>query len=256
MKSWVLFGISFFVGLVISVSIVFFFVKSPKDPSDNKLLVGISADFPPFSFIEKEGYVGFDIDLAMLIAKELKREVIFKNMPFASLLPALQLKQIEAVIGSLTPTPERSQKVLFSDNYIDNDSFVIVSLVENKKESLADLKGGTVIVNVGYSADRYVEKLGDIFTVQRLKSPTDAFLALKNKIGDAFITAKSSVIGLAESEIADLFHIQSIENTVEAAAIGFHKENVFLRNKVNEILEKFSRDGTLEKLKIKWNLSL
>ncbi len=112
----------FFLVFFFSIFLVFFYYRKnsndKKSELNNDLVVGISADFPPFSFIEDGAYVGFDIDLTMLIAKELKKYVTFKNMPFLSLLSALQLQQITMVIGGMTATPERRQKVLFSENYI------------------------------------------------------------------------------------------------------------------------------------------
>lgn len=252
----------FFLVFSFIVFLVFFYYKKnsndQKREPNNELVVGISADFPPFSSIDEGIYVGFDIDLTMLIAKELKKDVTFKNMPFLSLLSALQLKQITMVIASLTPTPERCQKVLFSENYIDSDSFVILSLAKNKKESLPDLVGKKIIVNTGYSAEKYVDSLqADYgFTIQKLKTLSDALFALKNGIADAFVTAESTVTRLFETELRDVFCVAKIPGTIESSAIAFHKDQQELCGIVNNILKKFKENGTIAFLKKKWNIAV
>jgi ABC-type amino acid transport substrate-binding protein len=246
--------------LVISPFLFFYFYKkkSEKQPKDDHscLLVGISADFPPFAFIEDSNFVGFDVDLTMLIAKELKQDIAFKNMPFVSLLPALQLKQIHMVVASVTPTNERRKRVLFSDPYIDADPFVIVSKTRNRNETLTDLCGRVVIVNSGYSAEKYVESLAMqySFSIQRMKNVSEAIIALKNDIGDAFITAESTVAQLIQTEFRHLFSFNRIPGISEQAAIVFHKDQQEFCEKVNEILKKLKEDGTIDFLKKKWNV--
>ncbi len=251
----------FLVFLFIIFSVFFYYKKNSNGKeieANNGLVVGISADFPPFSSIEEGIYVGFDIDLTMLIAKELKKDITFKNMPFLSLLPALQLQQITMVIGGMTPTLERRQKVLFSEKYIDSDSFVILSLTKNKKESLADLVGKKIIVNSGYSTEKYVDSLqADCqFSIQKLKTLPDALFAIKNGIADAFITAESTVARLLEAELREIFYIAKIPGTTESAAIAFQKDQQELCQIINNILQKFKDDGTIDFLKKKWNIAL
>lgn len=244
--------------LVVIVSILitcFYFSLKEYNKKNNKksLIVGISADFPPFSFIKDEEYVGFDIDLMMAIGQQLNKDIKFKNMSFMSLLPALQLEQIDMVIGGLTPNLERQKKIFFSNTYIDNDYFVIVGLKENHKDNLNELTGQKIVVNTGYSSERYIDSLhSSSFFVQRLKTPADAICALKNNIADAFITAYSSVIGLVKN---NEFYVTRIDGTVESAAIGINKDNDILQENINGILKQFKEDGTLRALRKKWNIN-
>src|SRR5580704_2849514 len=98
------------------------FSKSEQMPqSSNILLVGTNAEFAPYSFIDNGQIVGFDIDVAQEVAQRLGKTITFKDMPFESLLPELQLGRIEIIAAGITPTQERAQKVLFTKPYVEGD---------------------------------------------------------------------------------------------------------------------------------------
>lgn len=76
-----------------------------------KLVVGVSADYPPYEFTAKVGskteYVGMDIEIAKQVAKDMGVKLEIKNMDFDSLLVALETHKIDATISGINPTPER-----------------------------------------------------------------------------------------------------------------------------------------------------
>ena len=63
-----------------------------------KLYVGTNAEFKPYEYLENNKMVGFDIELMELLGKELGYEIKWQDMSFDGLLPALQMKKIDAVI--------------------------------------------------------------------------------------------------------------------------------------------------------------
>ncbi len=70
--------------------------------------VGTSADYPPFESVDENGNkVGFDIDLMTEIAKRLGVELEWVDMPFDSLIAAVQEGKIAAHArwSSATPAP-------------------------------------------------------------------------------------------------------------------------------------------------------
>lgn len=77
-----------------------------------KLIMGTSADFPPYEFHKvvdgQDTIVGFDIEIAKEIAADLGRELEIKDLPFDSLLNELSSGRIDMVISGLSPTPERA----------------------------------------------------------------------------------------------------------------------------------------------------
>ncbi|MDF4201164.1 transporter substrate-binding domain-containing protein, partial [Bacillus subtilis] len=63
------------------------------------LVVGLSADYPPYEFTTKQDgkteYVGIDIQIAKKFAKDLGVKLVIKNMNFDSLLVALETGKID-----------------------------------------------------------------------------------------------------------------------------------------------------------------
>ncbi len=104
-----------------------------------KIIVGTSADYPPYESIDAEGkYVGFDMDLTRAVAEKLGVEVEIQDMPFDSLIAALQEGKIDAVIAAMQSTPERDETVDFSIDYRPTkDAFL------GAADSAIELKTGT-----------------------------------------------------------------------------------------------------------------
>lgn len=94
------------------------------------LVLGTSADYPPFEFhIEVEGkdtIVGFDIDIANKIAENIGVELEIVDMKFEGLLPALTAGKIDLIVSGMTPTDERKQSVDFSLTYYDARQTMLV----------------------------------------------------------------------------------------------------------------------------------
>ncbi len=89
--------------------------------ADGKIILGTSADYPPYEFQAlidgKDTIVGFDIEIAKEIAKDLGVELEIKDMSFDGLLAALVSGNVDFVISGMTPTEERRQNVDFTDIY-------------------------------------------------------------------------------------------------------------------------------------------
>ena len=52
--------------------------------------VGSETTFPPFEFTKDDKYVGFDLDLADAVIKQMGSQMEFKSMGFDALIPAVQ----------------------------------------------------------------------------------------------------------------------------------------------------------------------
>ncbi len=94
------------------------------------LVLGTSADYPPFEFhIEVDGkdtIVGFDIDIAKKIAENIGVDLEIVDMKFEGLLPALTAGKIDLIVSGMTPTDERKQSVDFSLTYYDARQTMLV----------------------------------------------------------------------------------------------------------------------------------
>jgi len=83
-----------------------------------ELVVGITGSQPPLNATDKDGkIIGYEADIANLIAMNMGVKIRFAGMPFAELLPALEAGKVDMVLSSMTMTLERNLKVAFVGPY-------------------------------------------------------------------------------------------------------------------------------------------
>ncbi len=218
------------------------------------IVVGTSADFQPFCYKDQGNIVGFDIDVIKEVAQRLGKKMMLKDMPFELLIPQLQLGTIQVIAACMTPTPERAQKVSFTQPYLAGDHLVVVTPSDTVPlKSLADLNGKRVIVNQGYTADRYMSKLEGPELV-RLPTVSEAMLSLKSKRADAFVTASKAIEPYFEQQGKEKFHTFVIDDASETTALAVSSLFPKLLEKIETALQAMKEDGTLQKLKEKWHV--
>lgn len=112
-----------------------------------KIINGIDANFPPFAFIDQKGVPsGFDVEAMDWIAKEMGYEVEHKPFDWDGIITSLLTKKIDMVASGMSITPDRKEKVAFTNPY-----WVIKQVMVVKKDSaltIDDLLKGKKMVGV------------------------------------------------------------------------------------------------------------
>ncbi len=241
--------------IALGVGVFFWFKKTGEaKPLSDTLIVGTSADFPPFSFRGPDDQIiGFDIDVVKEVAKRLDKKVEIQDKPFTILIPQIELGQIHAIAAGMTPTPERRNVVRFSKVYLSSNPLLIVTRASDAPiETIEDLNGKEVIVNTGYTADLFMSDK----PVQLLRLPkvSDALLALEQGKGDAYVTARFTLQPyIPEGDTR--FRTKRIMETDEQNALAFSLllPEEFVAE-AQQALDDMEADGTLEAFKHKWNV--
>lgn len=92
-----------------------------------KIIVGTSADWPPFEWVDaNNNFVGFDMDLMKIIAKIQGYEIEIQDIGFDSLIPALQSNRIDLMAAGATLTEERLKVADASNTYWSGSQGVLV----------------------------------------------------------------------------------------------------------------------------------
>ena len=114
-----------------------------------KVIVGVSSEAPPFGFIDDKGeLVGFDIDIAKLIANKMFGEdghIEFLKQGFAARWANANSGKIDFGIQITTVHSQRPTKVAFTRSYVDS-GIVLVSKKGSGINKIADANKSKVTV--------------------------------------------------------------------------------------------------------------
>ena len=91
------------------------------------LKVAIDPTYEPYTFKTADGKpTGFDIDFAQAICAEIKRNCMFVETGWDSMIPGLMAKKYDVIISSMGITDERLAQIDFSDKYVNTPSRIIL----------------------------------------------------------------------------------------------------------------------------------
>ena len=222
-----------------------------KIKDSGKLVLGTSADYPPYEFHKqidgKDEIVGFDIDIAKEIAKDLGVELEIKDMDFNGLLAALETENVDIVVAGMTPDEERKKSVDFSKTYYDPEQGLLVRNEDKEKyKSIDDLKGMKIGAQKGTIQEDVANDIEDS-QVKALGKITDLVLELKNGKIDGVILA-IPVAEAYEKANSDLSLSSYIDFGKEGGvAVAIKKGNEELIDAVNGTIDRLMEDDTLDK---------
>lgn len=94
--------------------------------SRRPLVFGTFAPVEPFTFKNGKKLMGYDIELAQLLARAAKSSLVMREMPFEQLIPSVAAGKLDAAAACITITPERAKQVLFSEPYYTGGLAVMV----------------------------------------------------------------------------------------------------------------------------------
>ena len=210
--------------------------------------VGCSATFVPFESIEmaadgSKTYVGMNIDIVKAIVEKNGGSVEFVDMPFKSLMAAIQAGQIDFCSGGMAPTEEREKTLDFSEIFFYPRN-AIVYRAEDDYPDLDSLQGKTVAYVFGTNYQQVAESIPDVNAVGIQGSPA-CIEEVKSKRADACI-----IDGAGASEFLknnDTLKMSLLDKTDDCFAIGFPKESPYYET-FNNTLKEMMDDGELNKL--------
>jgi polar amino acid transport system substrate-binding protein len=217
------------------------------------LTVGLDATFAPHAMPKMGGGVeGFNVDMANEIGRRLGRPMNVVAQEWSGLIPGLQAKRFDFMVAPTTVTAERSKSLLFTEGYLNTDYQFVVRKDAPAVTKLEDLKGKTIAVNRGSIYDTWGrENAGKYdFQVESFNTTSDAVQAVL--AGRAFANlAGNTAVAWAAKKNPDL-KLSYTVSTGNVFAIPFRKDDVAMRNRVEEVVECMKRDGVFAKLSEKW----
>ncbi len=224
--------------------------------SNGVLKVGLDDTFAPMGFRDEEDkLVGFDIDLAKEVAKELGVDIEFVPISWDAKDIELKNKNIDCIWNGMSETPERKEAMSLSKKYIDN-KIVLMKLnaskdvsIENESD-LAKVKIGTQADSSALGLLNKLDNASDL-NIMEYKDYDQAILDLK--AGRVDVVAIDQVLGQYKNKNLDgLLEECSYDLGNDFYVVGFRKEDVELTNKVNSAIETLVKNGKAEEISKKW----
>lgn len=224
-------------------------LDSIKD--SGKLIIGTSAAYPPYEFhIMVDGVdtiVGFDIEIAKEIAKDLGVELEIKDMTFDAVLTGVNTGMIDLGVAGITPTEERKASADFSKVYYQAKQAILISKdKESEITSAADLTGKTIGVQIGTTQEQMAMAIEGA-TVKSLPKASDLVLELKSNKIDA-VMLEMPVAKSYANQNPDLMVPETVEfeNTDSGSAIVAAKGETALIDAVNQTIDKLISEGKID----------
>ena len=197
------------------------------------LVMGTNATFKPFEYKEGGQVVGFDIDLAREIAKELGAELKIEDMSFDGLLPALEGGRIDLAVAGMSVTEERAKNALFSEPYYQATQRIIVP-EDSKVFNKSGLIGKKIGVQLGTTGDILASEIKGAKVIQFPAAPNVLQELASGRVDAVILDDAPKILGSA------------IGN--ESYAIAMKKSNHSLKEKVDQTINHMKEDGRMDAL--------
>ena len=212
-----------------------------------KLTVCSDVPYEPFEFQKDGKTVGFDMDIAAEVAKDLKAELSVVDSSFEAIETGTALTQCDVSISSISITDTRKSVMDFSTPYLDDD-LALVASTDSGIKTLDDAKGKKVGVQQATTGADYAAEKG--LDAQQFEDTGLLVQALQAGTIDAAL-GNQSVLGYA---IKDEPKFKAVEKfaTGEQLGISIKKGNTAMAEKVNGTLKRLTDDGTLKKFETTW----
>ena len=214
------------------------------------LTVGSDIPFPPFEFGKAPNYDGFDIDLVNEIASDLELEVSIQDTSFDTIFTDVAQGKFDMVASASTITPEREQKVDFSDPYYEAEQALLVPQGSDIT-SVEDLSGVTVGAQDGTTGEAYANDETDAGSVRGFPNGPAAIAALRNgQVEATIIDQPVAQDAIDKGETG--FELATTIPTGELYGLAFSQDTPELLAAVNESLASMKEDGRLNDLYQEW----
>jgi ABC-type amino acid transport substrate-binding protein len=212
---------------------------------EGQLLVGTDTPYPPFEIGQPPDITGYDIEVGRELANRLGLEPTFQDTSFDTIFRDLSQGKFDFVLAATTITPEREQKVDFSDPYYAADQALVVT-PGSDIATVEDLAGATVGAQDGTTGEAYANDETDASEVRGFPEGPDAIQALKAGQVDATIIDQPVAVDALEKEGG--IEIPTVIPTGELYGIPFATDSDALRERANQALQEMKDDGTLAEL--------
>ena len=213
-----------------------------------EITFAMEPSYPPFETTNEKGeIIGFDVDVANAICKEIQATCHFKSQSFDALIPSLKAKRFDSAMDI---TEARAKQVSFSNAYYDSTASYVAL---KGKADLASAK--TIGVQNGTTFQQYTAAETKQYNAKSYASLQDAILDLKNGRIDIIFGDTAVLSDMISKEPEIQFVGEKVTNKKyfgNGLGIAVNKSSKELLESLNKGLETVKANGEYQKIYDKW----
>jgi len=221
-----------------------------------ELRVGFESGYVPFEMTNKKGeFIGFDMDYARRLAKDMGVKFVPINTAWDGIIPALMTGKFDIIMGGMTITQERNLKVNFADPYIVVGQTILLNKkLKDQVLSYKDLNNPKFIVTsqLGTTGEQAIKRYIPKATYKGFETQVEAGLEVINGKADALVYDLPFCGFLYGSQGKGKTIFLSDPFTYEPLAWAINKGDPDFLNYLNNFLRQTKGDGFYDRMYKKW----
>ncbi len=213
------------------------------------LTVLVLQNSPYMSYRNEEGVlVGFNVEVGRLLCARLKVSCEIRETLLSQIIEQVATGEGDLGIASLTVTPERTRRVLFTVPYMRGNTFWV------SRAPIADSSRFRVAAVVGSTQSEWVRQSGPAHDWTVLTVPMNAGLAqaLAEGRADAVVAPIASAMDIVKhkalAQAGYSLHPVDAEVLRGPLSIALNPARKELLEALNQILQDIQRDGELDRI--------
>ncbi|MCF0110633.1 MAG: transporter substrate-binding domain-containing protein [Erysipelotrichaceae bacterium] len=216
------------------------------------LVVALEGAYAPWNYHdENDNLIGYDVEVATMIAEKLGVTVQFEECLWDSIFPGIDSKRYDTAIASVSVTEERSEKYNFSNAYAYNKTVVIVQQSNTDITGMEDLAGKKTANTLASTYAQLAEAYGA--SPDGVDDLEQTIEVLKAGRVDATLNAEVTYFDYLKAHGDAPIKIGCYAPEVELVAIPVRKEgSENLLAAINKALEELAAEGKLTEVSLKY----
>ncbi|HEY5581543.1 MAG TPA: transporter substrate-binding domain-containing protein [Rhodoferax sp.] len=220
-----------------------------------EIVFGVLGIDEPNSYVDPKTreFIGYEIDLATAVAKQLGVKPVFKQVAVAARIPELQQGHVDVLAASLTHNREREAQVDFALTHFVTGSKVLVKKSSGIK-SVAELAGKKALAVKGGTQGPNLLRVVPTAEIVTFESTQQAFQALQQGKGVAYVNDEVSLLAdFSKLGAKSKNYVILPQNlNVEPLAFGIKKGEVTVKTALDDSLRSLEKSGEANQVFLKW----
>jgi arginine/ornithine transport system substrate-binding protein len=215
---------------------------------ERDLRIAFDVPYEPFEYKDENGeLIGFEVELAEAMCEEMNANCEFVIQAWDGMIPGLLARKFDLIMSSMSITPERAERVLFSEPYYNTPGgWFAREGFDTDVTDMDAMEGKVVGVQRGTTMDTYVtENMGGVVTIKRYTTADDMVLDLEGErldvvfvdypVGEQTILSKEGFVEVGEPV-----------KLGEGVGVAMRKRDKDLAEEVNAALQTLKDNGTYD----------